>query len=411
MGKGKRQNKSSSSGGDDKRQKRENGEGEYPPAHVLESKAFESYYRECGVVPEGEWDAFLSSLRQPLGVSFRITGHHEDPGSISLRNYMEKAHISRLSDLVLDEQPVPAPSPIPWYPGRMAWRFDVSRSVLRGKGALKNDDSPAARTLAAFHSFLMAETELGAISRQEEVSMVPPCLLDVQPGHVVVDICAAPGSKTQQLIEAINPPRPLLPLPPAPPAGRAEGGASAGGGEEAEGSGGMPSGLVIANDMDYRRCHLLVHQAKRLNSPCLIVTNHDGTMLPTKMGSSLHGVGSSGPGASDRSLRFDRVLCDVPCSGAPATPAPAPPAPSPPSPPYPILTSPDCGRDSSPSPSPSPSPIPSPQATARCARRPTCGVAGQTASHSACTVCSTRSSSRACRSLSLAAGSSTPPAP
>ena len=340
---GKRQ-RSRDSSGDQKRSKNADGEGDYPPPHVLESKLFESYYRECGVVPEDEWEAFIGRLKQPLGVSFRITGHDDDPASISLRNYMEKVHIAKLANLVMDEQPVPPPYPIAWYPGRMAWRFDVSRSILRGKGALKNDDSPAARTLGAFHNFLMAETELGAISRQEEVSMVPPRLLDVQPGHVVADLCAAPGSKTQQLIEAINPPCPIE----GDAAG--EGGAGEGGeaGEKAEagtadaaGDAGAaaaedaaaaegagdgvedspssapratgPSGLVIANDMDYKRCHLLVRQVKRLNSPALIVTNHDATMLPTRMAASLNGVGGSS--GTDKSLRFDRVLCDVPCSG------------------------------------------------------------------------------------------------
>ena len=293
---GKRRREESSNG---QPCKRADGEGEYPPPHQLESELFESYYKESGVVPEGEWDQFLSTLKQPLGVSFRITGHKDDPSAQSLLGYMERTHISRLGSLVLDDQTLPAPYPIAWYPGRLAWRFDVSRAILRGKGALKNDDSPAARTLAAFHTFLMAETELGMIARQEEVSMVPPMFMDVQPGMAVADLCASPGSKTQQLIEAINPP-----LPIAPPAAAGEDSACA----PLLG----PSGLVIANDMDYRRCHLLVHQAKRLNSPALIVTNHDATMLPTKMALPLSGAEDT---PANRSLRFDRVLCDVPCSG------------------------------------------------------------------------------------------------
>ena len=39
--------------------------------------------------------------------------------------------------------------------------------------------------LASFHAFLQSETDLGNIARQEEVSMVPPCVLDVRPGHAV----------------------------------------------------------------------------------------------------------------------------------------------------------------------------------------------------------------------------------
>ena len=34
--------------------------------------------------------------------------------------------------------------------------------------------------------------------------MIPPLVLDVKPEHKVLDMCAAPGSKTGQLIEAIH---------------------------------------------------------------------------------------------------------------------------------------------------------------------------------------------------------------
>merc|ERR1719424_615631 len=38
-------------------------------------------------------------------------------------------------------------------------------------------------------------------------------------------------------------------------------------------------------------------------------------MLPTKMANSLDGVGESVQDRASYSLRFDRILCDVPCSG------------------------------------------------------------------------------------------------
>ena len=114
----------------------------------------------------------------------------------------------------------------------MAWRFDVSRSTLRGKGALKNDEpggeAPRRLSLALFNG---RDGDWRHLPTGGGLYGAPACL-DVQPGHIVADLCAAPGSKTQQIIEAINPPRPRRSLPSLRR---------------------RPSGVVIANDMDYNR--------------------------------------------------------------------------------------------------------------------------------------------------------------
>ena len=55
--KGRKRPNDSGPGGYASRQKHANGEGDYPPEHVLENPAFETYYRESGIVPEAEWDA------------------------------------------------------------------------------------------------------------------------------------------------------------------------------------------------------------------------------------------------------------------------------------------------------------------------------------------------------------------
>lgn len=39
-------------------------------------------------------------------------------------------------------------------------------------------------------------------------------------------------------------------------------------------------GFVIANDVDNKRCYTLVHQVKRLESPCFAIINHDASNLP-----------------------------------------------------------------------------------------------------------------------------------
>ncbi len=42
----------------------------------------------------------------------------------------------------------------------------------------------------------------------------------------------------------------------------------------------VSAGVVVANDVDNQRCYMLVHQAKRLNSPCAIILNHDAAIMP-----------------------------------------------------------------------------------------------------------------------------------
>ena len=70
-----------------------------------------------------------------------------------------------------------------------------------------------------------------------------------------------------------------------------------------------PTGLLIANDSDHKRTHMLIHQAARLPSPSLMVTNHDASIYPAIRVPSAQGTQKT------EQLLFDRILCDVPCSG------------------------------------------------------------------------------------------------
>lgn len=137
---------------------------------------------------------------------------------------------------------VEKPICLPWYPNGMAYQLDLTRKDIR-----------RSEPLYRLHNFLINETNAGAISRQEAVSMIPPLVLDVKPTDKVLDMCAAPGSKTAQLIEALHAEPEKYKIPP---------------------------GFVLANDVDNNRCYMLVHQAKRMNSPCFVVTNHDSAFFP-----------------------------------------------------------------------------------------------------------------------------------
>ncbi|ETI54028.1 hypothetical protein F443_03115 [Phytophthora nicotianae P1569] len=111
--------------------------------------------------------------------------------------------------------------------------------------------------------------------------MLPVLFLDVQRGHRVLDMCASPGSKTTQVIDFLL-------------------------STESDNSA-EQSGLVIANDLDKKRAYMLVHRLSRNTLRRAVVTC---------------GAGDTFPGLYDAETKtlqptnvFDRVLCDVPCSG------------------------------------------------------------------------------------------------
>ncbi|KAL6225154.1 hypothetical protein ACLB2K_004006 [Fragaria x ananassa] len=245
---------------------------------ATQSLAFEEYYKEQGIVAPEEWDLFMEFLRKPLPAAFRINSSSQFCSDI--RTQLESDFmISLQSEVSEGGEPQPI-RPLAWYPENLAWHSNFSRMQLR-----KN------QTLERFHEFLKLENEIGNITRQEAVSMVPPLFLDVRPEHFILDMCAAPGSKTFQLLEIIH--RSTKP-------------------------GLLPDGLVVANDLDVQRCNLLIHQTKRMCTANLIVTNHEAQHFPgcrsNKKSSIAPEIGTElEPPISQ--LLFDRVLCDVPCSG------------------------------------------------------------------------------------------------
>ncbi|KAL1928499.1 hypothetical protein VTP01DRAFT_2855 [Rhizomucor pusillus] len=236
---------------------------------VKDNEKFKSYYKNQGILLEQEFEEFYSALQNPLPSTFRITGTRSH--AMSIRHIVENEYVPAMQDISIDGVRIEPPKPIPWYPDRLAWQVHAPRQVIKR--------SPE---FAKFHKFIVTETEVGNLSRQEAVSMVPPMLMDIQPHQWVLDMCAAPGSKTAQCIEAVH--------------------ANVRFNE-------TPAGLVVANDADFKRSYMLVHQSKRLQSPCFVATNHDGQHFP---GIRVHAEKQE---KTLLPLRFDRVLCDVPCSG------------------------------------------------------------------------------------------------
>jgi len=225
-------------------------------------------YRDCQTDEEKTQEAvrWMETIKRELPASFRI-GIDTDP---IIRESLEKEihdMVGKEMEIKLEGDDKPAvkiiPSKrIPFVPN--AYQLAVSRRAIRRNPSLK-----------PLFEWLRTQTDAGFVSRQETVSMIPPVVLDVESHHQVLDMCAAPGSKTGQIFEIVSRIAP----------GQTE-----------------PTGCVVANDSDHKRAFMLTHQLKRIPSPAALITSCDAQFFPMLWKKDQEGM-------------FDRVLADVPCSG------------------------------------------------------------------------------------------------
>ncbi|KRX21799.1 Mitogen-activated protein kinase kinase kinase 15 [Trichinella nelsoni] len=230
------------------------------------SSRFEIFYRTQGFIPEEEWELFLKHLASDLPQSFRFVKNSKE-GTVALQIFKEK-FLSKVTRCTVENEDVIVKiREINWYPNGLAFEINLPKKALRRQTELQS-----------LHNFLVVETACGILSRQEAVSMIPPLFMDIKSHHSILDMCASPGSKTVQLIEMLH-----------------------GDGEA------LPTGFVIANDLNNKRCYLLVHQSlRRSSSPCCVITNCDASQFPDVFMPDKFGKLTK--------LKFDRILCDVPCS-------------------------------------------------------------------------------------------------
>lgn len=73
----------------------------------------------------------------------------------------------------------------------------------------------------------------------------------------------------------------------------------------------LAPGCVIANDADYSRAQMLIHQINRFGTVGMAVINHPGQFLPELYSDKVNHI--------KQKFLFDKILCDVPCSGDGAT--------------------------------------------------------------------------------------------
>ena len=120
---------------------------------------------------------------------------------------------------------------------------------------------------------LFNENDYG-ILRQELVSMIPINLVDIEESDIILDMCAAPGNKTIQALEIME--------------------------EKARSKNTLPSGVIIANELDAKRAGNMAHFFKAHFPINIVVTNNNAENLPI---------------IEDENYKPNIVICDVPCSG------------------------------------------------------------------------------------------------
>ncbi len=168
-----------------------------------------------------DWTAFQQALRRPLPRC--IWANPQKTTTDDLETYLRDASI--------------AVEPIPWR-----------------RGAYRLIDCPNPGSRFGYIA--------GLYQVQEEASMLPVSLMGLSSQQRILDLCAAPGSKTT-LMAATD-------------------------GQRAS---------IIANDRNYHRMAPLARSIDRLGLTNISLLTEDGTNLPSSVGT------------------FDRVLVDAPCSG------------------------------------------------------------------------------------------------
>eukprot|EP00927_Polykrikos_kofoidii_P030281 TRINITY_DN26074_c0_g1_i1.p1 TRINITY_DN26074_c0_g1~~TRINITY_DN26074_c0_g1_i1.p1 ORF type:complete len:665 (-),score=93.90 TRINITY_DN26074_c0_g1_i1:325-2319(-) len=239
---------------------------------------FEMYYRRQRLVQtDDEWRKIRNTLRQPMPVAFRLCVGRGQAGDVA-RAELEKllADIERDRGLTTARgRYVPPPRRFPFAD---AVAIGCDQKVLRQE----QSDAPHS-LLSRLFKWVNKKSAEGLVSRQEIVSAVPVALLDVRSWHTVLDMCASPGSKTLQALEHI------------------------GGGHNLTATGHPRDdfaqeerqGVILANEISSSRGHVLARRCLALKGACahLAVTQHRAQAFP----GPLH--------------CFDRIICDVPCSG------------------------------------------------------------------------------------------------
>ena len=174
---------------------------------------------------------WIQVATEPLPETLRLTMHHYDI------EWTRKQLIAM------------GATPLKWSIGNEAYQLPFARGQAPRDGTRE--------LLALLH-------DTGRVTRQEAASMLPILVLDPQPNELLLDLCAAPGSKATHAAERM-----------------------------------APTGVVVANEPISGRVNMLASNRGRLSLHNVMITQHDGR----------HVGRIPKPG-------FDAIVADVPCTGS-----------------------------------------------------------------------------------------------
>jgi 16S rRNA C967 or C1407 C5-methylase (RsmB/RsmF family) len=174
----------------------------------------------------------------------------------------------------------------------------ATKHALLWQVAVDARELAKAARLNRLRSWVRRECALGHVTRQALTSMLPVAVLGLKPQHIVLDVCASPGSKTDHALDLVR-------------CGSSSGSSDQNDALKGRSGGG---GVVVANDKDPKRVKTLLG---RLEGACkaepgLVVTCAPAQELHRLLRTDVNGNAES---TFLHHTSFDRVLCDVPCSG------------------------------------------------------------------------------------------------
>ena len=234
-------------------------------------RLFARYYRAQGLAPPREFAETRAAFATSLPITFRVHVSRPDAREFAAR-LLAPLHEKGLI------------APIPWMPPGEGWRAVDAVADAKQAGHHRKLHPEVADAVAL-------GVGAGVCARQEAVSMLPVLALSprLNAGDRVLDVCAAPGNKTMQLLERVSP------------------------------TGGPEQGLVVANDGNPRRVDTLLeavarHSRAANETASLVVTCAMGQDVPVPMFKERNKDGESVVSLSV-TRGYDAVLADVPCSG------------------------------------------------------------------------------------------------